>query len=131
MNALLDTYVLLWWITDDLRLPAYVKSIIAENKNELFFSAAGCWEIAIKYRLGKIKLPQKPDIFIIDQLSKNAIQNIPIHASHALYECNLPNLHRDPFDRMLVSQSRIEKMPIITGDPLIKQYKVSVIWSKG
>jgi PIN domain nuclease of toxin-antitoxin system len=130
MNALLDTHVFLWWINDNPRLPVYIRSIIADSKNELFFSAACCWEIAIKYRLGRIKLPQKPDIFIIDQLAKNAVRSLPIHASHALYECNLPNLHRDPFDRIIVSQSKIEKMPVITGDPLIKQYKVSVIWSK-
>ncbi len=130
MNALLDTHVLLWWINDDPRLPDYIRSIIAAGKNELFFSAAGCWEIAIKYRLGRIKLPQKPDIFIIEQLSKNEIQSLPVFASHALYECNLPNLHRDPFDRIIVSQAKVEKIPIITADPLIKQYKVNVIWGK-
>ncbi len=130
MNALLDTHVFLWWINDDPHLPVYIRSIIADSRNELFFSAASCWEIAIKCRLGRIKLPQKPDMFIIDQLAKNAVQSLPVYVSHALFECNLPALHRDPFDRMLVSQSKIEKMPIITGDPLIKQYKISVIWGK-
>lgn len=130
MNALLDTHVFLWWINDDPHLPGYIRSIIADSRNELFFSAASCWEIAIKCRLGRIKLPQKPDMFIIDQLAKNAVQSLPVYVSHALFECNLPALHRDPFDRMLVSQSKIEKMPIITGDPLIKQYKISVIWGK-
>jgi PIN domain nuclease of toxin-antitoxin system len=130
MNALLDTHVLLWWINDDPHLPADIRSIIADGKNELFFSAAGCWEIAIKYRLGRINLPQKPDIFILDQLSKNSIQTLPVHAVHALFECTLLNLHRDPFDRLIVSQSKIEKMPVITGDPLIRQYKVNVIWSR-
>jgi PIN domain nuclease of toxin-antitoxin system len=130
MNALMDTHVFLWWISDDIRLPLHVRTIISDSRNELFLSAASCWEIAIKYRLGRIKLPQKPDIFIIDQLSKNAIQSLPVFASHALYECNLPDLHRDPFDRIIVSQSRIEKLPVITSDPLMKQYKINIIWSK-
>jgi len=130
MKALLDTHVFLWWITDDPQLPAYIKEIISNSDNELFFSAASCWEIAIKSQLGKIKLPEKPDRFISDQLAINTIQGLPIQASHALNVFNLPPLHRDPFDRIIVSQAQLEKLPVITSDPLIKQYKINTIWKK-
>jgi len=130
MKALLDTHIFLWWIADDPRLPSSVKEIIADGRNELFFSAASCWEIAIKLQLGRISLPEKPDIFIADQLSKNAIRSLPIQASHALYVFNLPPLHRDPFDRIIVAQAKLEKLPVITSDPLIRQYKINIIWGK-
>lgn len=128
MRALLDTHVFLWWITNNPQLPQDVRSIIADGNNELFFSAASCWEIAIKAHLGKIILPQKPDIFISDQLATNSIQTLPIQASHALHVFNLPYRHRDPFDRMIVAQAQMEKLPIITSDALIAKYKVRVIW---
>lgn len=128
MRALLDTHVFLWWITNNPQLPQDVRSIIADGDNELFFSAASCWEIAIKAHLGKIILPQKPDIFISDQLATNSIQTLPIQASHALHVFNLPYRHRDPFDRMIVAQAQMEKLPIITSDALIAKYKVRVIW---
>jgi PIN domain nuclease of toxin-antitoxin system len=130
MKALLDTHVFLWWITDDTQLPAYIREIVSNSDNELFFSAASCWEIAIKSQLGKIKLPDKPDRFISDQLAINTIQTLPIQASHALHVFNLPPLHRDPFDRIIVSQAQLEKLPVITSDPLIKQYKINTIWKR-
>ena len=128
MRALLDTHALLWWISDDLRLPQTVRDIISDRNSELYFSAAGCWEIAIKAQLGKITLPDKPDVFLSDQLTLNSILSLPIQSSHALHVFNLPPLHRDPFDRMLVAQAQLENMPIITSDALIALYEVKVIW---
>jgi len=94
----------------------------------LFFSAASCWEIAIKAQLGKITLPAKPDIFLAEQLSINAIQSMPVQSSHALHVFNLPPLHRDPFDRIIVAQAQLEKLPVITSDSLISQYNIDTIW---
>ena len=128
MRALLDTHVLLWWINDDPRLPQTVRDIISDRNSELYFSAAGCWEIAIKAQLGKITLPDKPDVFLSDQLIMNSIQSLPIQSSHALHVFNLPPLHRDPFDRMLVAQAQLENMPIITSDAFIALYEVKIIW---
>jgi len=128
LRALLDTHALLWWISDDLRLPQTVRDIISDRNSELYFSAAGCWEIAIKAQLGKITLPDKPDVFLSDQLTLNSILSLPIQSSHALHVFNLPPLHRDPFDRMLVAQAQLENMPIITSDALIALYEVKVIW---
>ena len=130
MKALLDTHALLWWLIDDPQLPDNVRDIISDANNELYFSAAGCWEIAIKARLGKISLPDKPEVFISDQLALNSIRSLPIQSSHALHVFNLPDLHRDPFDRMLVAQAQMEDMPIISSDALIALYQVKTIWSK-
>lgn len=129
MRALLDTHVFLWWITDDPKLPLYIRGIIADGNNDLFFSAASCWEIAIKSRLGRIKLPKKPDVFISEQMAINAIRGLPIQAGHALHVFNLPGLHRDPFDRIIVAQSQLEGLPIITSDALIAKYRVEIIWN--
>jgi len=128
MKALLDTHVFLWWILGTPQLPPPIKEIIVDGSNKLFLSAASCWEIAIKARLGRIKLPAKPDIFIADQMATNAIQGLPIQSSHALHIFNLPNLHRDPFDRIIISQAQLEGLPIITSDYFISQYKVEIIW---
>lgn len=124
----MDTHVFLWWINDDPQLPSYARKIIADGKNELLFSAASCWEIAIKAHLGKLILPDKPDIFISDQLAINSIETLPILASHALNVFNLPYHHRDPFDRIIVSQAQLEGLPVITSDGLISKYKVKTIW---
>ncbi len=128
MRALLDTHAFLWWITDDPRLSARAREIIGDGSHTLFFSAASGWEIAIKAQLGRLQLPDKADSFVLEQLSANAFNSLPIQLSHALHILNLPRHHRDPFDRMLVAQSQLEELPILTADPLIAQYQVEVIW---
>jgi len=131
MRALLDTHVFLWWITDDHHLPPHIHDIISDGNNELFLSAASCWEIAIKTQLGRITLPAKPDVFISNQMAINDIKGLPIQPSHALHIFNLPYLHRDPFDRIIVAQSQLERLPVITSDTQITQYKVDTIWNLG
>jgi PIN domain nuclease of toxin-antitoxin system len=128
MKALLDTHIFLWWIMNDPRLPHSVREIIADGNNDLFLSSASCWEIAVKAQIGRIELPAKADVFISDQMAINAIQGLPIQPSHALHVFNLPRLHRDPFDRIIVAQSQLEKLPVITSDTLIAQYRVETIW---
>ncbi|MEW6052854.1 MAG: type II toxin-antitoxin system VapC family toxin [Nitrospirota bacterium] len=125
---LLDTHIFLWWITDDSRLIANVRDIIADGTNDLFLSVASCWEIAIKAQLGSIDLPDKPDKFIAEQLSLNAIMSLPILANHALNVFNIPSLHRDPFDRLIISQAITEKLPIVTSDPVFRQYGIETVW---
>ena len=120
----------MWWISDDPRLPQTVRDIISDRNSEIYFSASGCWEIAIKAQLGKITLPDKPDVFLSDQLTLNSFLSLPIQSSHALHVFNLPPLHRDPFDRMLVAQAQLENMPIITSDALIALYPVEIIWGR-
>ncbi len=128
MKALLDTHVFLWWITDDQRLSSQVREIIADGTNEILFSAASGWEIAIKTRLGRLQLPDDPEIFIPEQLELNAIEVLPVQIGHALHVYQLPSHHRDPFDHLLIAQAQLEKLPILTADPQISRYPVEVIW---
>ena len=130
MKALLDTHVFLWWIMDDESLTPYIRDFIADEGNDLFLSSASCWEIAIKAKIGRLKLTENPDKFIPDQMIANNISGLPIQLVHALHVYNLPDHHRDPFDRMLVAQARIEKISIITNDRLIADYDVKIIWDK-
>ncbi|MCJ7545648.1 MAG: type II toxin-antitoxin system VapC family toxin [Deltaproteobacteria bacterium] len=128
MRALLDTHTFLWWITNNPNLSSHVREIMSDGENELFFSAASGWEIAIKVKLGRLTLPDMPERFIPQQLRINNIQSLPIEMNHALHISALPPHHRDPFDRMLVVQAQRERLPILTADPLIAKYTVEIVW---
>ena len=128
MKALLDTHAFLWWISDDPRLSEKAREIIADGRNELFFSAASGWEISIEAGLGRLEVPEDLQRFISDQLSRNAIQALPIYLSHAVHTGSLPVHHRDPFDRILVSQAILEQIPLLSADPRISHYPVEVVW---
>jgi len=128
MNILLDTHTFLWWIDNNPRLSSRAHELISDAGNMLFLSAASGWEIAIKSKLGRLTLSGDLEHFIADQLAANAIRSLPIKMSHALHVYTLPSHHRDPFDRILVAQSQMEDMSILTADPQIAQYPVQAIW---
>ena len=128
MKILLDTHTFLWWVTDDFRLSLTAREIISTPENQRFLSTATGWEIAIKAKLGKIILQGDLKDFIHSQMEANLIQVLPVQMDHALHVYHLPDLHRDPFDRLLVAQSQLENLPIITSDPFIAKYNVKVIW---
>ncbi|MBU4231417.1 MAG: type II toxin-antitoxin system VapC family toxin [Proteobacteria bacterium] len=119
MRVLLDTHTFLWWISDDERLSLRVREIISNRHNTLLVSAASGWEMAIKLKLGKLKLAGSPEPFITDQIAINAFEILPIQMHHALHVYTLLDHHRDPFDRMLIAQSQLENLPILTSDPHI------------
>lgn len=104
------------------------RAIISDGDNELFFSAANGWEIAIKARIGKLALPSNLEQFITEQLLLNQFGVLAIQLSHTLQVYSLPLLHRDPFNRLLIAQSQLEEMPLLTDDPLIQQYGATTIW---
>ena len=128
MKYLMDTHAFLWFVSDDNRLSSKAKSIIKNNNNEIYFSAASAWEISIKSKLGRMKLGEDLGSFIIEQLAANSFGPLAITISHALYTEKLPQIHKDPFDRMMISQSKVENMVLITGDKKIREYKVSTAW---
>ena len=113
-----------------LRIPAFEKAaaIISEEENCIYFSAAGCWEIAIKAKLGKLKLPGRSMDIIGEQIRDNGFTALAITVNHAMHVYKLPDHHRDPFDRILIAQSQWENIPIITADPLLAAYDVEIIW---
>lgn len=128
MKYLLDTHTFLWWITDNELLSDRAREVIRNGRNTILLSAASGWEIAIKAGLGRLELPDRPEVVIPEQMSLNDIQGLPVQMSHALRVHSLPQHHRDPFDRMLVAQCQLEEIPIITSDPEISKYDVEIIW---
>ena len=128
MRVLLDTHTFLWWITDDSRLSKKAREIINDGHNELYLSAASGWELAIKARLGRLRLPDDLERFVLEQLTLNGIESLPVQMGHTLHVRVLPDHHRDPFDRLLVAQAHLESLPILTRDPYIARYQVKTVW---
>lgn len=124
MRLLLDTHALLWWLADDEALGEKAREHIAAAENEIIVSAASMWEIAIKQRLGKIEA----EIAEIErEVAQQGMVRLGIEAGHLIELTSLPDHHRDPFDRMLVAQARVEDMPIMTRDTDIAAYSVDRI----
>ncbi|WP_375510662.1 type II toxin-antitoxin system VapC family toxin [uncultured Nostoc sp.] len=128
MRALLDTHVFLWWVTDDSQLFSTSRSIIADSGNILFLSVTSVWEIVIKTKSGKLTLPEPVEQYIPNRLALNRFESLDIKMTHTLQVATLPNIHRDPFDRILIGQSQVENLPIVTIDQKIAQYSVETIW---
>jgi PIN domain nuclease of toxin-antitoxin system len=128
MRVLLDTHTFLWWITDADSLSGAARETLADGANEVFLSAVSAWEIAIKAGRGRLTLSDEPHRFVTQQLIKNSFHGLPLHLAHALHVYGLPEHHRDPFDRLLVAQSQLEGLPMVTADAEIARYDVSVIW---
>lgn len=128
MRYLLDTHTFLWWITEDERLSSRASDLIRDRRNVLYLSAASAWEIAVKTSLGRLEFAGDPERMVPEQMAMNAIEALPIHITHALHVHLLPPHHRDPFARLLVAQSQLEDLPLITDDAEIPRYQVEVAW---
>ena len=127
MKILLDTHVWLWWLTEPERLPVVIQEALEAVENPLYLSVATSWEIAIKYAVGKLPLPEPPSEFVQKRLLRDGLQTLHIEHRHALAVAELPMHHHDPFDRLLVAQARGESMVLATVDSKIKAYDVAVI----
>lgn len=128
MRILLDTHTFLWWNMEAPQLSPLAKEIIANGENEIFLSAASVWEISIKAAKGKLVLPEPPAQYITNRMGLYRFQPLLIQVNHAARIYDLPHIHDDPFDRMLIAQSQIESMPLLSADPEIRKYEVEVIW---
>ena len=128
MKLLLDTHTFLWWNIEDPQLSVRAREIIANEQNEIFLSVASVWEISIKTAKGKLILPEVPAHYILSRLGLYRFQPLPVHVSHAVRVYDLPRHHDDPFDRLLVAQSQVESIPLISTDAEIRKYEVEVIW---
>jgi PIN domain nuclease of toxin-antitoxin system len=125
---LLDTHVFLWWISDSPRLSKVAREVIADERNEVVFSVVSGWEIVIKAGVGKLELPDTPEKFLTEQLSCNDMEVLPMYLRHALRVHDLPDHHRDPFDRLLVAQAAAEGVPLISADPQLSRYPIETLW---
>ncbi len=128
MRLLLDTQAFLWSISAPERLSTRARRNIQSGRNEVFVSAVSAWEIAIKSALGRITLAEDPQRFIPEQMTQNAFEPLPVLIRHALKVLDLPNVHKDPFDRLLVAQALIEDLALVSVDERLSRYPVRVIW---
>lgn len=124
MNGyLLDTHVLLWWLSDPSKLSTEARDAISEGAHSVYMSAAAAWEMAIKKALGRLEFPGNLE----EVLRNDHIEVLPISLPHALAVADLPVYHQDPFDRMQIAQARIENLTLITRDAKIAEYDVRVL----
>ncbi len=123
MDILLDTHILLWWLADDARLSEKARALIADQANQITVSAATAWEVVIKKALGKLSI----DGDLEQEIGRQGFAMLPVTFAHATEISSLPAIHRDPFDRMLVAQARIENLRLLTVDQNILRYPANVI----
>lgn len=128
MRLLLDTATFLWVIIDAPELSAQARQLFADPGNEVYLSSVSAWEIALKYALGRLPLPEPPERFVPAQRKQHGIDALPLGEDAALHLARLPLLHKDPFDRMLVCQAVVDALVILTPDELINQYPVRTMW---
>ena len=126
MTVMLDTHMLLWAALGSDRLPAPAAAMINDPSQELVFSAANIWEVVIKGSLGRKDFRVNPHTLRM-RLLENGYAELAISSEHTLAVANLPDLHKDPFDRILIAQAQIEKLPIMTADPQFRRYQVKVL----
>ena len=129
MKILLDTQCWLWWIASLERLGQNACRRIADRNNIIYLSAASSWEIAIKYSIGKLPLQEPPWQFVPKRLARDAITALPIETMHALHVAELLMHHKDPFDRLIISQSIQEAIQIMTVDKQFESYEAEIIWA--
>ena len=118
MRLLLDTHLLLWWLSANSQLPKAALQLIADPANTIFISAVSLWEIWLKLSIGKLDLPDD----FANRLRSEQFENLPVSAEHTRQTAFLPWHHRDPFDRMLVAQAQVEKLTLLTVDGALSAY---------
>lgn len=127
MKLLLDTHSLIWFLNGDEKLTTKVKNAIEDPKNEKFVSVASIWEIAIKISLDKFRFPRGFKNFL-SLIEDNGFEMVPITMEHALILSTLDFIHRDPFDRLMISQCKANNMILATKDEFIKKYQIQTLW---
>jgi PIN domain nuclease of toxin-antitoxin system len=128
MKYLLDTHVFIWMASDPDALPQSIAEILLAPESDLVLSLVSIWEMQIKAQLGKLKLATELPALVEEQQTRNAVAILPISLEHLWELGKLPPIHRDPFDRLLIAQSRREKLLFLTADSLIPKYDVDVVW---
>lgn len=128
MNVLLDSHSLLWHYLDDPKLGAVAKATIVDPANRILVSAASHWEIAIKLSTGKYTLHVPFPAFVQEAILDNGFTILPIKPGHTAELIALPYHHRDPFDRLIIAQAIVEKLPVVSIDPAFDLYPIQRIW---
>lgn len=128
MRILLDTHALLWWLAGDTQLSRRAVETIGDESNEIFVSTASAWEIGTKHRLGKLPVAEPLIVDFGREMRRQSFRELPISWDHAQMAGILVGSHRDPFDRMLIAQSTIERMGLVSNEVRFDAYDVTRIW---
>jgi len=128
VRLLLDTHTLLWFYLGDPQLSVTARKLIEDPANTKFVSPASYWELAIKVSLGKYVLKESYDDFIQHAIFANGFLILPVEPKHTADLISLPYHHKDPFDRLLVAQARVESIPLVSADSVLDQYGVTRLW---
>ena len=128
MKLLLDTHTFLWLLTSPEKLSEQALAACKDLENQLFFSVVVAWEIQIKRQLGKLVLDEPLAEMVQSQTDANALQILPVTLEHVFELDNLARHHKDPFDRLLIAQARVESCQLVTSDSVIPTYSVAVLW---
>ena len=126
MKILLDTHIFLWYITGDKRLSDDKRATIQNPDNEAYLSVVSVWEAIIKHQIGKLPLPQSPETYLPVQRAKHQILSLSLDEPSVAHLVQLPSIHRDPFDRMLVCQANVLDMSLMTDDEIVQKYPVRI-----
>ena len=126
MKILLDTHIFLWYISGDKRLSIDKHNGIRDSNNEVYLSVVSVWEAIIKYQLGKLPLPQPPETYLPAQRQQHQIMSLTLNEDSVAHLTQLPAVHRDPFDRILICQANVHGLSLMTDDPIVQQYPVQV-----
>jgi PIN domain nuclease of toxin-antitoxin system len=127
MNVIIDTHAFIWFINGDSKLPNSSIKLIKDGGNKCFLSKASLWEIAIKVSLKKLELASD-FLSLNDLITSNNLEILPISFNHLLTLSSLPFYHRDPFDRLIISQAKFENLTIISKDKYFALYPVKTLW---
>jgi PIN domain nuclease of toxin-antitoxin system len=128
VRILLDTHTFLWWNEADPKLSKRASALLADSRNTLLLSTASALELVVKVQANKLNLPEPPSVYVPTRTAHYGIEILPVTLAHALAVEELPLLHRDPFDRLLIAQARVEQVPILTIDAEIQRYGVKTMW---
>jgi len=128
MKYLLDAQALLWFINGDKRLPGKYRDIFAKSSNQIFISLVTIWEIGIKNAIGKLSIKGNLQEFVKKEIEGYNFYYMDIRLNHIIEATSLPMHHRDPFDRLLIAQSRLENIPVISSDLSFDKYGITRIW---
>jgi PIN domain nuclease of toxin-antitoxin system len=128
VRLLLDTHTLLWWLDGDRRLPARVRRLVGDDRNEVLVSAASAWEICTKVRIGKLPGAVEVAADVPGCVASQGFVGLDITIAHAQRAGSLPSPHRDPFDRMLAAQAQAEGLPLVSNDPAFELLQVERLW---
>ena len=127
MKLLLDTHVFLWYISADPKLPSAFRSAIENPQNETYLSVVSVWEAVIKYALGKLPLLVPPAEYLPQQRAAHLIASLPLEEGVLIELANLPALHRDPFDRILIAQALRHGLTLVSVDDAVRAYPVALL----